>query len=115
MSGRRGNPRFAVTNPWEGTMRVLRDVVVDRTAALELVAVSHLPGMVGEELSLVLLGAGTDLGLRVKVLESRPVIVDGAVRYRLTLALVGAPDAGKLPLDKSFRVPPGGDAAAGTN
>lgn len=116
MSGRRGNPRFAVTTPWEGTMRVLRDVVVNRTATQELTAVSNISGVVGEEMSLALLGAGADLGLRVKVLESRPLIVDGSLRHKLTLALVGNGngDLSGLPPDVSFRVP-SDSAAAGTN
>jgi len=95
-------------------MRVLRDVVVNRTAIQELTAVSNISGVVGEEMSLALLGAGADLGLRVKVLESRPVIVDGSLRHRLTFALVGNGDLSQLPVDVSFRVLPG-SAAAGTN
>jgi len=95
-------------------MRVLRDVVVNRTATQELTAVSNISGVVGEEMSLALLGAGADLGLRVKVLESRPVIVDGSLRHRLTFALVGNGDLSQLPVDVSFRVLPG-SAAAGTN
>ncbi len=95
-------------------MRLLRDVVVNRTATQELTAVSNISGVVGEEMSLALLGAGADLGLRVKVLESRPVIVDGSLRHRLTFALVGNGDLSQLPVDGSFRVLPG-SAAAGTN
>ncbi|MBA3886603.1 MAG: hypothetical protein H0X67_12865 [Acidobacteria bacterium] len=71
-------------------MKVLRDVVVDRTEKDELLAVSHLPGVVGEVLSLDLLGAGSSLELKVKVLDSRPVIVNGAVRHRLRLAMMAA-------------------------
>jgi hypothetical protein len=90
MSGRRSHPRYAVAEPWEGTLRVLRDVIVDRVGADELLAVSHAPGIVGEEMSLDLLGAGESLRLRVHVIESRPIVVDGAVRHRIRLALVGA-------------------------
>jgi hypothetical protein len=71
-------------------MRVLRDVAVDRTQRDELLAVSHIPGIVGEVMSLDLLGGGTSLELKVKVLESRPVIVDGSVRHRLRLAMLAA-------------------------
>jgi hypothetical protein len=69
-------------------MRVLRDVVVDRTNRGELLAVSHAPGIVGEEMSLDLMAAGRSLALRVRVVESRPVIVDGAVRHRIRLGLI---------------------------
>jgi len=73
-------------------MRVLRDVVVNRTSTDELLAVSHAPGIVGEQMSVDLLGAGTSLRLRVTVLDSRPLIVDGSVRHRLKLAVVTSPE-----------------------
>ncbi len=114
MSGRRGHQRFAVNEPWEGTMRVLREVVVDRTADHELVAVSHAPGVIGEEMSLSLLGAAGNLGVRVRVLESRPLIVDGAVRHRVKLALVTEEDASTASLDVPFLALPD-SAGAGTN
>jgi hypothetical protein len=87
MSGRRSHPRFTVATPWDGAMRVLRDVVVDRIDGGELLAVSHSPGIVGEEMTLDLLGAGSTLALRVRVLESRPVIISGSVRHRIRLVL----------------------------
>jgi hypothetical protein len=72
-------------------MRVLRDVVVDRTAGDELMAVSHAPGVVGEAMTLDLIGDGSSLALKVGVLESRPVIIAGAVRHRLRLRLLTPP------------------------
>jgi hypothetical protein len=71
-------------------MRVLRDVVVNRSNSDELLAIAHSAGIAGEEMSLGLVGAGGSLDLRVRVLESRPVIVDGNVRHRLRLALLPA-------------------------
>ncbi|MEO5897237.1 MAG: hypothetical protein ABIS06_16220 [Vicinamibacterales bacterium] len=68
-------------------MRVLRDVVVLRSDANELHAVSHVAGMAGEEMTLDLMGAGTTLGLKVKVIDSRPMMVEGAVRHRIRLAV----------------------------
>jgi hypothetical protein len=68
-------------------MRVLRDVVVDRTGRDELLAVSHVPAITGEDMSLDLISAGRNLALKVKVLESRPVMVEGAVRHRIRLAV----------------------------
>ena len=91
MSGRRSHPRFAVVNPWEGVMRVLRAVVVDRVGENEVLAVSHAAGVIGEEMSLNLLGAGSNLTFKVRVLESSPVIVSGAVRHRIRLELVREP------------------------
>ena len=90
MTGRRSQPRFAVSSPWEGVMRVLRNVVVDRTSRDELMAVSHAPGVSGEVMTLDLIGGGVAMALRVRVLNSRPIIMDGAVRHRLTLALLSS-------------------------
>lgn len=86
--GRRSQPRFSVVNPWEGTMRVLRDVVVDRNGDSELYAVSLAPGVVGEEMSLELITGVSRRSLRVRVTDSRPVIVAGGVQHRLQLAML---------------------------
>jgi hypothetical protein len=88
MSGRRSHSRFVVANPWDGAVRVLRDVVVDRTDRNELLAVSHVPGIAGEEMTLDLIGGGVVITLQVKVIESRPVIVDGSVRHRVRLDIL---------------------------
>ena len=88
MAGRRSHDRFAVANPWEGAMRVLRDVAVDRTSRNELMAVCQVPGVLGETMTLDLMGGGLTLGLKVTVLESRPVVIDGAVRHRLRLEMI---------------------------
>jgi hypothetical protein len=92
MTGRRSHPRFAVANPWEGAMRILRDVAVDRTSREEVMAVSQAPGVLGEVMTLDLMGGGVNLALLVKVLESRPVIVGGALRHRLRLGLIRPAD-----------------------
>lgn len=88
MAGRRSHPRFAVAAPWDGSMRVLKDVVLHKTDSDELLAVSRAPGIVGEEMSLDVMGAGATIGLRVRVVDSRPVIVDGIVCHRLRLSLL---------------------------
>jgi hypothetical protein len=88
MAGRRSHPRFAVATPWDGSMRVLKDVVLHKTDSDELLAVSRAPGIVGEEMTLDVMGAGASIGLRVRVIDSRPVIVDGTVCHRLRLFLL---------------------------
>jgi hypothetical protein len=90
MSGRRSHPRFAVATPWDGAMRVLRDVAIVQTTSDELHAVSHVAGMAGEEMTLDMMGGGTTLGLKVRVIDSRPVMIEGAVRHRIRLALLKA-------------------------
>lgn len=88
MSGRRSHPRFAVANPWNGAIRILRDVVINRTGEDELLAVSNAAAVVGELLSLEVMGAGQSAVVKVRVLDSRPVIIDGTVRHRVRLGLV---------------------------
>jgi hypothetical protein len=100
MSGRRSHPRFAVATPWDGAMRVLRDVFIQRTEGDELQAVSHVAGIAGEEMTLDLMGAGETVGLKVRVIDSRPVMVDGAVRHRLRLAMVNVQDAAPVVEDR---------------
>jgi hypothetical protein len=69
-------------------MRVLRDVILHRSGPGELLAVSQTPGLVGEEMTLDIVGGGSSVALRVKVADSRPVVVDGAVRHRIRLLLL---------------------------
>lgn len=112
MAGRRSHPRFAVASPWDGSMRVLKDVVIHRTDSDELLAVSRTAGIVGEEMTLDVMGAGSSLGLRVKVVESRPVIVDGAVCHRMRLALLNADAIARVERDvRAERQAPTGEHA----
>ena len=97
MSGRRSHPRYFVATPWEGTVRVLRAVVIDRVGLNEFVAVSHAAGVVGEEMSLDLIAAEKTHELRVRVVASQPVIIENMLRHRIQLSLVSASDAASLP------------------
>jgi hypothetical protein len=85
MSGRRKHERFAPGQAWNGTIKVLRDVIVQREASGSLVAIGQLPGVIGEQLTLDLAGGGHRVTCLVQVTESRPVIVDGSVRHRVQL------------------------------
>jgi hypothetical protein len=86
MSGRRRETRFEVREV-EGVLRVLRDVVVHRNEMNELVAIGSEAGLPGE-LMTVYLGSDDDVPARVRVVESRPVVVDGQLRHRLRLSRV---------------------------
>ena len=88
MSGRRSHPRFAVATPWDGAMRVLRDVVIQRSESGDLEAVSQQSAIAGEEMTLDVVGGGETIGLRVRVIDSRPMILNGSVRHRIRLALL---------------------------
>ena len=90
MAGRRSHPRFAVASQWNGEMRVLRDVAIHRTDEGGFVALSQAPAIAGERMTLHVMGGGESMGMRVRVLDSRPVVIDGAVRHRIRLALDGA-------------------------
>ena len=78
---------------WNGSMRTWRDVSieVDETAGAVSV-VSDSPGVINEVLTLGLLGPEGQLDLRVRVVESNPQIVDGIVRHRLKLQMLGVGD-----------------------
>ena len=83
MSGRRSHPRFAVLPSPEGVLRVLRDVVVQRTTLEEMVVVSRDPGVLGEVVSVHSPEEGA--GVTARVLESQLIMVDGSVRHQLRL------------------------------
>lgn len=106
MAGRRSHPRYGMATPCEGAIRVLREVVVDMRGTDELVAVSHSPGVVDDEMFLHLIGEGQNVQVKVRVIDSQPVIVGDAVRYRLRLVLASPGDA------SDTYVPPAASAAS---
>ena len=69
-------------------MSVMRDVLVQFEATGRLVAFGVAAGVVGEIMRLDLSGGGDTLALDVEVLDSRPVILAGAVRHRVQLEVV---------------------------
>lgn len=88
MSGRRSHPRVVVIPAAEGRIRLLRDVVVQEIESTGVVAISREPGTIGEMLVLELPTRHNVERLHVRVVESRPLVVDGAVRHRLQLETV---------------------------
>lgn len=86
MSGRRSHTRFAVNPVVEGIVRVLRDVTVQQNGDGELTVISREPGVLAERMALEF--AEPAAALRVEVAESRPLIMDGAVRHRLRLRVL---------------------------
>jgi hypothetical protein len=88
MAGRRRHERFAPAQPWDGAVQVLKDVIVQRDGEAGLVAIGQAPGVVGEQLTLDLAGGGHVVTCRVRVEESRPVILDGSVRHRIRLGII---------------------------
>jgi hypothetical protein len=84
----RRDQRYLLSSPWEGTFRVPGEVVIERhdEANKELWVLSGVPAHREERLTLDL--APPSASLIVRVIESRPVLVDGLVRHRLRLAVV---------------------------
>ena len=88
MSGRRGHQRLALGSPTTGALRVLRDVVIERMEHQELVVISQAPTVIGEEMSLELFSGRGCIALRVRVLDSRPVVIAGSMRHRLRVMVM---------------------------
>ena len=88
MSGRRRHERFAPAQPWDGALSVLRDVIVQEDPSGGLITIGQAPGVIGEHMTLDVAGAGHVVTLKVRVLESRPVILDGHVRHRVRLEVL---------------------------
>jgi hypothetical protein len=89
-SGRRRHERFSPAQPWNGSVAVMRDVIVqvDHDHENRLVAFGGAAGVVGEVMRLDLSGGGDVLALDVEVLGSRPVMLGGSVRHRVQLGVL---------------------------
>jgi hypothetical protein len=87
MRRRRRDPRYLLASPWEGTLRIPGEVVIERRddERDELWVISNAPAHREELLTLDVSGPET---LTVRVVESRPVLVDGGIRHRLRLSIV---------------------------
>lgn len=89
MSGRRRHQRYATGGSYEGALRVRREVVVDGPGDEGTLQVtSDAPGVPDEILTLDLVAGRTSTSLTVQVIESRPVMKDGAVRHALRVAVL---------------------------
>jgi hypothetical protein len=87
MSGRRSHPRFTMSASSEGSLQVLRDVLVEGLDGDKLAVIGRQAGVAGEILALEPAGADGER-FDVCVMESRPIVADGALRHRLMLQLV---------------------------
>lgn len=88
MRGKRRDPRFALTIPWTGSLRVPDDVVVDRRSDTEMWVISASPAPADEVMTLDLSGSGAQAPMNVRVVESVPVLIDGVVRHGLRLVIL---------------------------
>jgi len=76
-----------------GVLRISRDVVVEKAADNEFVAVSSEPGVPGDVLTIALATKGSPETQTVRVTASRPVLANGVVKYKLRLKPVDVDDA----------------------
>jgi len=84
MQGRRRHVRFSFPKS-EGTLTVLRDVLVQTTETGDLVAVDSEPRRRGEVLTLETVVNNEIVAIRVKVIASRPIIRGGNVLNQLLM------------------------------
>ena len=81
----RRDQRYLLSSPWEGTLRIPGDVVIERhdEEQNELSVISSAPARREEMLTLDVSGQKWN----VRVVDSKPMLVDGVVRHRLRLAV----------------------------
>ena len=87
MSGRRRHDRFEIADPWDGSLRLLREVVLGTAAGGGVTVISHTAAAVDEVMRLDVRGR-TATAFRVKVTDSRPVAQDGSVRHAVHFAVL---------------------------
>jgi hypothetical protein len=89
MTGRRSQSRVAFGNS-RGVLTVSRDVLITAIEKDEFTAMSVVPHVPGDLLTIGLAGDTGPASERVQVISSRPVVVDGLVRHELRVARLGA-------------------------
>jgi hypothetical protein len=87
MLGRRSHARISLESGAEGVLRLARDISVRVGADGQLVAISRDAAAVGERVRVLL--ADDEVDVIAEVIESKPVICDGAVRHRLLMRSCG--------------------------
>jgi hypothetical protein len=83
MLGRRSHVRMSIESGGEGILSVTRDISVRVNDQGQLVAIGRDAGALGERVRLALPEARMDVV--AEVIESKPVVCDGAVRHQLLL------------------------------
>ena len=83
MLGRRSHTRISLESGAEGVFSLARDIAVHTTRDGHLIAISRDAGVIGERVRVFL--ADDDVTVVAEVIESKPIICDGAVRHRLLM------------------------------
>lgn len=92
MFGRRSHQRFTISDSTTGRLRILRDVLVEQIRNDQLTVISRTAGVIDQTLTLQTAGSAGD-PLPVRIRESRPAVLDGTVRHRLSLDVMRTPPA----------------------
>ena len=87
MLGRRSHARVSLEAGADGILSLARDISVRASSDGHLVAISREAAAVGERVRVLL--ADDDVDVIAEVVESKPVICDGAVRHRLVMRSAG--------------------------
>ena len=83
MLGRRSHVRLSLESGAEGVLSLSRDVAVRVNSDGQIVAISREAAATGERMRVML--HDDDIVVLADVIESKPIIRDGAVRYQLLL------------------------------
>jgi len=85
--GRRSHQRLSFSKSCPGSLHVFRDVQLEEASGDRIVAMARHVGIAGQLLTMEILDSNGTV-LDVCVTESRPVVMDGAVRHRLQLQIM---------------------------
>jgi len=87
MLGRRSHARMSLASGAEGVLSLACDVSVRTSGDGHLVAISRDAAAIGERVRVLL--ADDDVTVIAEVIESKPVVCDGAVRHRILMRCFG--------------------------
>ena len=87
MLGRRSHARLSLESGAEGILTLARDISVRASGDGQLVAICRDAAAIGERVRVLL--ADDEVDVIAEVLESKPVVLDGAVRHRLIMRCTG--------------------------
>jgi tRNA-binding EMAP/Myf-like protein len=91
VSDRRRALRHVFSTPLPSDMLLIEDVTVDRLVGDRLVVTSSTAYRTADALVVQLINAETPSNLAATVVSTQPVVVDGAVCFRIELRIDAAP------------------------
>jgi len=96
VSHRRSYKRFKLTEATDAVVRLFPDTIVEPNGDDDWIAMGREAAVAGETLILDIVQRDADSGemryrLPVRVIDSRPIILDGSLRHRIRLHRGGPP------------------------